>query len=75
MTPDGGRVTPPPDELAGAAEEGFWWGELSDNNGTPNPFDPAMSPGAWAALRAYWRGRNKYEREELDRIIAEREQR
>jgi hypothetical protein len=47
-----------------AAKQGWFWGELLDNGISIDAFAP-LSPGTWAALRGYWRGKNRHEREEL----------
>jgi hypothetical protein len=57
--------------LIGAVRAGFYWGETADNCEAivGAAFGKEMiSPGALAALRGYWRGKNRHEREEIKKI-------
>lgn len=50
-----------------AVQEAFYAAEILDNEGNLADFGIDMTPGLDAALRGYWRGKNRAENEELDR--------
>jgi hypothetical protein len=55
--------------LIPAVTAGFYWGEVSDNcPPVVGAFAHELSPGTWAALKGYWRGKNRYENEKVKKL-------
>ncbi len=56
----------PSAHLEQAINEAFFFGEALDNGVSFQDMGERPTPGTMAALRGFWRGRNKYDNERLE---------